>query len=1031
MSVDNPAVDPEELLAHAAWLQRLAARLVEPSAVEDLLQDTYVAALERPGAVVRSPRPWLAGVLRNLVRNRARVAGRWAAQQRRLGAEPAGALPNAEQLLTQHEALRLVAELVSALEEPFRSTVLLCYGRGLAPAEVARKRGIPPGTVRWRLKRGLDDLRAALDQRHGNDRRAWCVALASLAAAAVPVGAALPVAGALKLAAGVAAAAALGLWLGTWPAWQPAGSTPAPDSTGPVTQVGDPRTQPPRFAAAGAAQPGPGAGPQTARTAASPAQTDPRPAVIGVSAPAGKPLSVEMQNAMKVGNAPSLGDPKARVTVVMFIDFEDRFSARAQDTMAQLLAANPSDIRLVARNLPRPSHGYAKVAAEAALAAHEQGKFWAMHDRLFANQQALDPTALEEHARAIGLDVSRVRQALEDKRFLATVAEDQRVAAEAGVLGPPTFLINGSMIYGAWPLSRFQEAVDQALGRPKPPKLPPQPCDPAALGPAPSDTKRGMPADPVALARAAVPGHAPSKGEPGAPVTIVLFNDYHCAFCGQNAPVMEQLLAVYPKQLRLVWKNLPSHKQAPLAAEAALAAHEQGRFEAMHDRLLANQDALGPGALEEHAAQVGLDLDRFRAAMKERRFRPAVERDVRDARAAGIQATPTALINGRKLSGAWPIDTLKSSIDRELDRARGLPVDDEPLDAPRPLLDWPPPRLTIPDELLGERLAIALPTGDAPATGSARAPVEVLYIFSNDEYPIGWGKRMVDHLRQAYGENLRIIARPVPGPDSSPEAQLVAEAAWAAHEQGKFWQMNDKLSVQGGERNRATVERDAAEIGLHLADFRTALDEGRYRNLIAADAELLGQAGLTGRPLFVVNGRRAGGRIALVQLVETALLKAGIKVPRLPETQPGRFRPPEDVSTAQWFHFDKRDQSWAPAVERELARIVEPDLRSVDPAIKAVEVACKSVVCRLLFRAGEQRHAANFARQVYGAKLWRPAAGAVDHAYLILRDGPDRRMTAEETVTSLRTRRSGLIFSLRTGRLQPDADLPLARLPRS
>jgi hypothetical protein len=71
-----------------------------------------------------------------------------------------------------------------------------------------------------------------------------------------------------------------------------------------------------------------------------------------------------MQNAMKVGNAPSKGDPKARVTVVMFTDFEDRFFARAQDTMAQLLAANPSDIRFVARNLPLSFHGYAKVAAE-------------------------------------------------------------------------------------------------------------------------------------------------------------------------------------------------------------------------------------------------------------------------------------------------------------------------------------------------------------------------------------------------------------------------------------------------------------------------------------------------------------------------------------------------------------------------------------------------------------------------------------------------------------------------------------------
>ena len=228
---------------------------------------------------------------------------------------------------------------------------------------------------------------------------------------------------------------------------------------------------------------------------------------------------------------------------------------------------------------------------------------------------------------------------------------------------------------------------------------------------------------------------------------------------------MDELLAAYPKQVRLVFKNLPldGHKDAPLAAEAALAAHEQGRFWAMADRLFANQGALGPEALEEHAAKVGLDLERFRAALEERRFRHVVEQDARTAKAAGIHGTPTALINGRKLHGAWQLDAWKSSVDRELSRARGLPVGEEPLPAPRPLepsLEWPPPRLAIPDELLGERLAFAIPTGDAPSLGAARAPVEVLYFFSHhDGQGGGWGKRMVDHLRGVYGNNLRIVAR--------------------------------------------------------------------------------------------------------------------------------------------------------------------------------------------------------------------------------------------------------------------------------
>ncbi len=225
----------------------------------------YVAALKSPAELVRSPRPWLGQVLRNLVRNRSRGLSRWSARKSRLSAESDAPLPSAEDLLTQHEARRLVPELVSQLEEPFRPTVLLCYGQGLAPTEVAHKQGIPAGTVRWRLKRGLDDLRAALDERYGKDRRAWLVALAPLAAGAVPVGAALPVAGAIKLAAGVAFAAALGLWLGTWPALRAAPSARAPESTaseGLTPATGTPHPRP--RVGGGPVERGPGAGPETA-----------------------------------------------------------------------------------------------------------------------------------------------------------------------------------------------------------------------------------------------------------------------------------------------------------------------------------------------------------------------------------------------------------------------------------------------------------------------------------------------------------------------------------------------------------------------------------------------------------------------------------------------------------------------------------------------------------------------------------------------------------------------------------------------
>src|SRR5262245_9363856 len=217
MGREDAVITVEQLLTHAGWLQRLAARLVDPSTAEDVVQETWEAALHSPPQAGRSARPWLATVLRNLVRNRARDDRRWEARAQRIAAADDAPLPTAEDLLAHHQAQRLVAELVAELEEPYRSTVLLCYGQGLLPSEVASRQAIAAGTVRWRLKRGLDDLRAKLDARYGGDRKAWGAALAPLAAMApaVPPLAAGGGATALKLALGIAAIAAGALWLGT------------------------------------------------------------------------------------------------------------------------------------------------------------------------------------------------------------------------------------------------------------------------------------------------------------------------------------------------------------------------------------------------------------------------------------------------------------------------------------------------------------------------------------------------------------------------------------------------------------------------------------------------------------------------------------------------------------------------------------------------------------------------------------------------------------------------------------------------
>jgi RNA polymerase sigma-70 factor (ECF subfamily) len=177
---------PEELLTHLEWLRRLARVLVKPGEdADDLAQESMRVALTTPPVADRSVRPWLAAVMRNLSMLGARRQGRRA--RRETAAVENSAVPSSpEELVERVQTERLLGAIVLRLEEPFRSTVLLRYYEGRSSADIARVQGVPAGTVRWRLKTGLDRIRDELDREHGGDHQRWLVVLAPVAAAAPP-----------------------------------------------------------------------------------------------------------------------------------------------------------------------------------------------------------------------------------------------------------------------------------------------------------------------------------------------------------------------------------------------------------------------------------------------------------------------------------------------------------------------------------------------------------------------------------------------------------------------------------------------------------------------------------------------------------------------------------------------------------------------------------------------------------------------------------------------------------------------------
>lgn len=165
----------EDLLANADWLRRLATHVVHGPDEDDIVQETWLAALRSPPDGDRPPRPWLAEVLRNFARKRARAERISRTSDLELAA--AGGVPSAHTLLERAEAQQILAELVVGLPEPYRATVMLRYHEGLSSAAIAAAQAIPAGTVRWRLKEGLDRLRVGLDARYQGDRRAWALVL--------------------------------------------------------------------------------------------------------------------------------------------------------------------------------------------------------------------------------------------------------------------------------------------------------------------------------------------------------------------------------------------------------------------------------------------------------------------------------------------------------------------------------------------------------------------------------------------------------------------------------------------------------------------------------------------------------------------------------------------------------------------------------------------------------------------------------------------------------------------------------------
>jgi protein-disulfide isomerase len=162
---------------------------------------------------------------------------------------------------------------------------------------------------------------------------------------------------------------------------------------------------------------------------------------------------------------------------------------------------------------------------------------------------------------------------------------------------------------------------------------------------------------------------SPGKGGPeSAKVTVVEFSDFQCPFCSRVTPTLNQIEETYGKDVRIVFKHLPlrMHKKAPAAHAAAEAAHRQGKFWEMHDKIFANQREMSEAKYVEYATELGLDVEKFKKDVASADVKKKVDSDAKEAASLGVTGTPGFFINGLFLSGARPFDSFKTVIDKEL-----------------------------------------------------------------------------------------------------------------------------------------------------------------------------------------------------------------------------------------------------------------------------------------------------------------------------------------------------------------------------
>lgn len=343
---------------------------------------------------------------------------------------------------------------------------------------------------------------------------------------------------------------------------------------------------------------------------------------------------------------PRLGPASAPVTMVIFEDMECPFCAKLRPVVAKLVENYAGKLAVVYKHNPLPIHKNADVAAESLEAARAQGKFWPMHDMLLQTQDKLDRESLVADAVKLGLDKGKFETSLAAKGGRDRIEADLEQAAAVGARGTPNIFINGRKLIGAKHESVLRTLIDEEVSH------------------AQELTKGGTAADGIYEAivgkgklldslgsevKAIDITEAATRGESGAAIHIVAFEDFQCPFSARLDPHIVEIEKEFPGRIATTWLDFPLTQIHPLAqmlAESGQEARKQGKFWQFHSAIMDDNSKLDEKVVFERAKKAGMDVKALAAAWKAHTWAAAVEKQRKLGETLGVKGTPSVFING-------------------------------------------------------------------------------------------------------------------------------------------------------------------------------------------------------------------------------------------------------------------------------------------------------------------------------------------------------------------------------------------------